>query len=347
MVVDHRKIMSLGQSSKVISLPKLWLNINNLDQGNSVSVTIQKNGTLLVAPIGDFDEGIKKINLQIKADETEGSIIRKIIGAYLNGYTLVNLSSGNIFTMNQQQTIREIIRKLYMMIISSETSRIELETLVDETKVSIPASVDRMHMITYAMFRDIIRALKEENRSLALSVVSLEEDIDQMMYLIIRVLRSAVSTPVLANQLELEPLDCLDYQTLIHRIERIADHLALIAESIITVIDSGFKIPENVKNIILEAAGIIFETYEKTIDSFKHMDVEPTNMIIDAQEQISDLFSKITPLPELSGVTDLAILSDIISIRENIKSISNISADIAELTIDRTYKSREPAFYLE
>lgn len=337
MVLDHRKIMNLGQSSKVISLPKKWLSINNLNQGNTVSVTIQRDGTLLVTPNEYFVEEIKKINLQIRADETNGSIIRKIIGAYLNGYTLIVLTSGNIFTVNQQQIIREIIRKLYMMIINSETSRIELETLVDETKVSVSASADRMHMITYAMFRDVIQALKEEDRNLAMSVVSLEEDVDQMMYLILRILRIALSTPLLANQLELEPLDCLEYQTLIHRIERIADHIAATAEGIIKVIDSRIKIPKSVKKVLIAAAETVFESYEKSIECFKHIDVEPTNMIIDSQEKITELYTEITPLPVLSGVTDLTILSEIISIRENIKSISSISADIAELTINRAY----------
>ena len=148
-----------------------------------------------------------------------------------------------------------------------------------------------------------------------------------------------MSSPLLANQLILEPIDCLDYQTLTYRIERIADHIASIAESLITVIDSGSMIPENVKRILAEAAIIVFENYEKAVNSFKHMDIEPTNMVIDAQEKIFDLYSEITPLPELSGITDLAILSNIISIREDIKSISNISADIAELTIDRVYKN--------
>jgi len=156
-----------------------------------------------------------------------------------------------------------------------------------------------------------------------------------MMYLILRILRSAISTPLLANQLALEPLDCLDYQTLVQIIERIADHVTSIADSIIAVIDSGVKIPGNVKKILIEAAVIVFETYEKAIDSFKHKDIEPTNVVIDSQEKISELYSEITPLPELVGITDLEILSDIISIRENIRSISSISADIAELTIDR------------
>jgi phosphate uptake regulator len=329
--------MTLGQSSKVISLPKKWLNINKLQKGNNVILTIQSDGTLLVSPNGDFDEEIKKISIEIKPNETEGSIIRKIIGAYMNGFTLIVLTSTNIFTVTQQQIIRDIIRKLYMMIISSETSRIELETLVDETKVSIPASVDRMHMITFAMFRDVIQALKRENRDLALSVISLEEDVDQMMYLILRILRIAVSNPLLAHQLELDALDSLDYQTLVYRIERIADHIASIAECIITVIDSGAKIPRNMKEVLINASEIVFENYEKTIDSFKHMDIVPTNMIIDAQERISELYSDITPLPVIDKIIDSTILSEIVSIRENIKSISNISADIAELTIDRAY----------
>jgi hypothetical protein len=70
------------------------------------------------------------------------------------------------------------------------------------------------------------------------------------------------------------------------------------------------------------------------------MDIVPTNMIIDAQEKILELYSEITPLPEFNNVTDASILSEIVSIRENIRSIGSISADIAELTIDRAYTKK-------
>jgi uncharacterized protein Yka (UPF0111/DUF47 family) len=160
------------------------------------------------------------------------------------------------------------------------------------------------------------------------------------MYLILRVLRIAVSMPKFADELELRPLDCLDYQTLVQSIERIADHIESIAKCIILVIDSGENIPESVKEVFIRASELVFENYEKTISSFMHMDIVPTNMIIDAQERILEFYSEITPLPVFSKISDSTVLSEIISIRENIMSVSSISAEIAELTIDRAYTKK-------
>jgi len=331
--------MALGQSSRVVSLPKEWLRLNKLDRGDTVLVSIQRDGSLVILPTTEIDEEVKQIHLQISVDEGDESIIRKIISTYLDGYTLVTLKSGNIFSARQQKAIREIIRRLYMMVIESESNHMKLETLVDETKVSVPSCIERMHMMTYSMFRDTIQALKNEDEALVLSVVSLEEDVDQMMYLVLRTLRSAVINPVLSNQLDLDPLDCLDYQTLVHRIERVADHVTDIAGCILALYETGAVIPNQLKRILSEASDIAFNSYDRAVNCFLRMDVGPTNDVIDTQGKIRDLNSEITPLPIQGDTNDVSTLTNIMTIRENIMRISNLTADIAELTIDRTYQT--------
>jgi phosphate uptake regulator len=336
--MEHRKIMALGQSSRAITLPKEWMRHNELDQGDTVVVRIQQDGSLVVLPAAKADDKVKQIHLEINADEDNESIVRKLIGTYLDGYTLITLKSENIFTASQQKAIRDIIRRLYMMVIESESNRIDLETLVDETKVSVPSCVERMHMMTYSMFRDTIQAIRDRDDSLVLSVVSLEEDVDQMMYLVMRTLRSAVVNPILSNQLDLNPLDCLDYQTLVHRIERVADHVTNIASSMLALYRAEKIIPDEMKEVLSEAGGIAFESYDRAVHCFLRMDVEPTNVIIDAQDEIRDLYSEITPLPIHEDANDVSTLTHIVTIRENIMRISNLTADIAELTIDRAYQ---------
>ena len=330
--------MALGQSSSAITLPKEWLRYNELNRGDTVIARVQRDGSLVILPADKVDEKIKQIHLQIDVDEDNESIVRKLIGTYLDGYTLVTLKSENIFTASQQKAIREIIRRLYMMVTESESNRIDLETLVDETKVSVPSCVERMHMMTYSMFRDTIQAIRERDESLVLSVVSLEEDVDQMMYLVMRTLRSAVSNPVLSNQLDLDPLDCLDYQTLVHCIERVADHVTNIAASILALYRAGKFIPDKLKMILSDACDVAFDSYDGAVHCFLRMDVEPTNDIIDAQDIIMDLYSEITPLPVRGDANDVSTLTHIVTVRENIMRISNLTADIAELTIDRAYQ---------
>ncbi len=336
--MDQRKIMALGKSSRVISLPKPWLRMNNIDQGDHVSLTIQNDGSLVVHPTADERVEKREIHLAVEANESADSIIRRIIGSFLDGYTLIKLTSERIFTVDQQRAIRNIVGSLYMMIMESDASSIVLQTLIDESKASVISGIERMHLITHSMCRDILISIESWDVELARSVVSLEDDVDQLMYFLLRLIRGAAISPSLSNQLGLDMIDCLDFQTLVHRIERVADHATVIANSVIALIESKIAIPKKVIAILTDSAESAFSSYETAVQCYLSKDVDPTNGIIDRQKEIEGLYMEITPLPHFGETSDTSILSDIITIRESIMKISHHAADIAELTIDRAYK---------
>jgi len=339
--MEHRKIMALGKSSRVVSLPKEWLKMNGLNQGDTVSVHVHGDGSLVIHPTPDRGDEPKRIELNVSEYERPESITRRIIGAFLDGYSIVVLSSEKIFTVDQQTAIRDIVRRLYMMVINSEAKRIELETLIDESKASVSSCVERMHLITYSMLRDTIESLRTWDSELVNSVISLEDDVDQLNYLVLRIIRSAAVKPSLANELGLNPLDCLDYQTLVNLIERVADSVISIAGSLSQMIEEQRSLKAETQTVLVNAAEIAFDSYSRAVECYLHMDVEPTNSVIDRQDDIRKLYMEITPLPRLSEARDAPVLTNIITIRENIMKISDLAADIAELTIDHAYKYKE------
>jgi hypothetical protein len=75
-------------------------------------LTIQNDGSLVVHPTTDAREEKREIHLAVEANESEDSIIRRIIGSYLDGYTVIKLTSGRIFTVGQQRAIRKIVGSL-------------------------------------------------------------------------------------------------------------------------------------------------------------------------------------------------------------------------------------------
>jgi phosphate uptake regulator len=339
--MEQRKIMALGKSSLVVSIPKTWLKMNTLNRGDMVSMDIQSDGSLVVHPATTPKEKKKEIHLLVEAEEHEESIIRRIIGSYLNGYNIIKLTSAKIFTVNQQRAIRQIISTLYMMVMESEASSIILQTLIDESKASVVSGIERMHIITYSMSRDILRSIEDWDIELPRSVVSLEEDVDQLTYFLTRLIRGAALNPSLANQLGLDPLDCLDYQTLVHRIERIADHNTNIANSVIALIENEIEVPDDLLSTLTEAAKIAFTSYDEAVNGFLSKNIDLTNEIIDRQKKIMVLFKEITPLPRFGKSWETAPLSQIIAMRDSIKNISHHAADIAEVTIDRAYRLEE------
>jgi phosphate uptake regulator len=337
--LEQRKIVALGKSSLVITLPKDWLRVNKLNRGDMVSFVIGRDQSLIIQPSFIVKEREKMIHLNIEIDETKDSIIRGTIGCYLNGYTDIKLSSRKFFDVEQQKAIRYIASKLYLRIMESGARSITLRTLLDESKASVNSSIERMHLITYSMCEDILNSMKNWDENIAKSVLSLEDDVDQLMFLILRLVREAALNPSLAKQYDLNPLDCLDFQTLVHRIERIADHITTIASDIVIIIESQIDVPEKILSNLIKAAEIAFTYYDKAVQAFISKDIKPTNEIIKKEKEIDELYQLITPMP-IFNKQDSSILSNIISMREGIKKISHYSADIAELTINRAYSTK-------
>ena len=153
--LEQRKIMSLGRSSLVISLPKYWTQLNELKQGDIVSIAINRDRSLVVFPSLKKDEELTKITLHVESNENITFIIRNIIACYLNGYSYIRVVSKNFFTVPQQKAIRKIAQMLYLRILEADTREIHMATLIDESKASIETGINRIYKISSSMPRCI------------------------------------------------------------------------------------------------------------------------------------------------------------------------------------------------
>jgi phosphate uptake regulator len=183
---------------------------------------------------------------------------------------------------------------------------------------------------------DVLKAMKSWDLGLARSVVALEEDVDQFMFYSLRLLRSAVIDPALASHLELDMLDCLDYQNLVNLIERVADNVYNMALSLVQIEEYKSAVPGQLWGKLTEAAEASMKAYETAIDVYWSQSVEDCDKIIDEQYQLYQLARSITPFPNIS-VSEPFFYS-LFVIRDSVRRIGDLASDIAELTIDSVYK---------
>src|SRR3989304_3358440 len=113
-----------------------------------------------------------------------------------------------------------------MRIMESESKGVYIQTLIDESKASLEQAIQRMHLISQSMCEDTFTALKNGDLELAKAVFSLDDDVDHFTFFILRLLRNAAQNPVLANELRVDPLDCMDHETLVYSMEHAADYAA-------------------------------------------------------------------------------------------------------------------------
>lgn len=334
--METRKIMALGKSSLVVTLPKEWIEFNGLDKGDLLNIEVQKDRSLLVKPsLSVKDEG-RKITVEIDESASSDSIFRIVIGCFLNGYNDIVLNSSSIFSVKQQQAIRNVVKSLYLRILSSQASSVTLQTLMNESMANLFDGIERMHLITMSMCNDVLRAMKSWDLELARSVVALEEDVDQFMFYLLRLIRSASFDPALANHLDVDMLDCLDYQTLVDLIERVADNVYHTADSLVQLEEYREVVPTDLWKRMIETSEASFRAYETAIDVFRDRSVEACDLIIDEQYKLSQLAKSITPFPNIS-VSEPFFYS-LFVIRDSVNRIGDYASDIAELTIDKAYK---------
>lgn len=335
--MEQRKIMSLGRSSLVISLPKYWTRLNELKQGDVVSIAISRDRSLAVFPGAKKERETRKITLHVDPDERDVLIVRSIIACYLNGYSNIRLVSKKFFTVAQQKAIRNIVRMLYMRIMEADAKEMHIATLIDESKASLQTGINRMYTLSTSMCRDVLTALKNQDATLARAVYTLDDEVDHFSFFLLRLLRSAAVDPTLANQLEVEPIGCLDYQTLVHRIEQVADQAANIAKHLIMLEGRRKKVSESLLERMHAAGCDALASYDKAVKALFSNDASCSDEIIESQAKIERLDEDIASLAFLKEKSTVVICASC-SIRDSIRRIAEYASDIAEITINRSYK---------
>ncbi len=334
--MERRKITTLGKYSLVVTLPKNWTSMNNIKGGDEVTLKIQGDGSLVIHPEYDFDSKQNEVSLQILADEDAKMIQRKIISCYLNGYDKIELVSEKNFTREQQQAIRAIVKSLYMRIYESQSDRAILQAFMDESLASVTSGLERMHIITSSMAKDVLTAIREWDVELARSVISLEEDVDQFMFFLTRLLRTAVNNPSLATKLQISMSDTFDYHLLVNRIEYIADYLTSISETLVELSEYRDKVSPEFIDELLKVAERAFGYYDRAVDAFFDDSIKDIGTIIDESKHTQELKSRLGELPN-KDEDEKKIVMLCTSLVDYVRRVGYSTADIAELTLDRHF----------
>jgi phosphate uptake regulator len=343
----ERKIMSLGKSSLVISLPKEWMQLNDLKKGETVSFTIQRDRSLVIYPSALKKTEMKEITLSVGQNEEEILITQKVLGAYLNGYTGIMLSSENIFTVPQTKAIRNMAGRLYMRVMEAEPKCVYIQSLMDESKASLEQAIQRMHLISRSMCEGALTALKNNDVALAKSSYSLDDDVDHFAFFIIRMLRNAAQDPHLANELHVDPLDCMDHHMLVSRMEHASDYAADITRHIIMLNGEKLTIPDDVLALMISAGTEVADLYVKSVQAFFSKDVNAAVGIMKHRQKLEKLDVEITSKAFTGAQKSAELVCGICSIRDNIKRISHCTFSIAEIAVNRAFKMASPELEYE
>ncbi len=225
--MDLRRLQRTADGTFFVTVPKPWVLRNKLDKGAILSFTERKDGKILAEPYGQQERKITTVTL------TPGPLLqREIEEKYLLGYDVFEIVSQQALNSDVKETVRRIARSLVgLEIVEEDARKMVVQCLIEPSLLFPDKILRRLHLITLAMQKDAVASFVRGDARLAHTVVERDEDVDRLYFLLVRVVRAALTDPAVGEKVGASPIDCLDYRILASFVEKFADYATDIAKS--------------------------------------------------------------------------------------------------------------------
>ncbi len=314
-----RRLQKIG-SSMLVSLPKEWVDANNLVKSSEIEIETSQNSLSITANKDSRPSKEVVISYPLPKEE---NIVADITGAYLLGYDIIKIKGKTSIPVEDREKIRESMRRLVgVEIVEEEASSIIIQFLLDSATLNPEKILKRMSTIAIGMFNETLDGLVSDDRTNLQTMSNRDIEINRQYFLLVRLIRSTMVDQRLANLFNMENIDILDYRIAANLLEMAGDTIVELANSIINTTVSKSEL-KKIYVIVKDAEKI----YKKSIDAFIAND---RLIAIDAIKLYRDYLSKITKLRS-SQEHKKQIPIDFLDIVYKFESIAKSWADIVDL----------------
>ena len=230
MTTFTRRLQKIG-SSILVSLPKEWIDANNLDKSNQVEIETNKNNLSIRTQLSKRPSKDIEITYPLPKGE---SIVPTITGAYLLGFDMIKIVSKSPISITDRESVRGSTRRLVgMEIIDEDATNISVQFLLDETSINPQNILKRMSSIALGMFSDVVSSLDSGDKTNLETIANRDAEINRQYFLLVRLIRSTIMDARLANIFNLENIDILDYRIAANTLEIAGDTIVELSQSLI------------------------------------------------------------------------------------------------------------------
>ena len=230
MTTFTRRLQKIG-SSILVSLPKEWIDANELSKSNQVEIETNQNNLSIRTQLSKRPS--KEVEISYPLSEGEG-IVPTITGAYLLGFDIIRIVGKSSISINDRENVRGSMRKLVgLEIIDEDATNISVQFLLDETSINPQNILKRMSSIALGMFNDVVLALKNGDKANLETIANRDAEINRQYFLLVRLIRSTIMDTRLAGIFNLENIDILDYRIAANTLEIAGDTVVELSKSLI------------------------------------------------------------------------------------------------------------------
>jgi phosphate uptake regulator len=330
MDLEIRRVQKTGASTMTVSLPKSWVNDNSIKAGDPVMVKVMPDGTVTIDPRMNQEKAESRKVIWVDSDESKEHLTRKLIGAYLAGYNVIEIRSKERLEYDLKHAVKELSRMVIGPEVIEETSNtVVLHDLSDPVELPQEKCVRRMHLIVNSMHKDAVLALNEADEALARDVIERDSDVDRLYWMAVKQYNLIMKDRKLSEKIGVDIYGGMTLLLVARGMERIGDHAEKIARNVINAIQAKAKFGDMAE--ISDLSSRSLSVLERSMESFFKMDIGSANLIIDEAEKLvqecQNLSSTIRLPSNVSAVTTTSVLDSIVR-------TTMYAMDIAEIAIN-------------
>ena len=255
-----RRLQRIG-SSILVSLPKEWVDANNLDKGNQVEIETGQD-TISISANKEI-RPTKELIISYPLPKEE-NIVADITGAYLLGYDIIQINSKSFVPVEDREKIRNSMRRLVgMEIIEEDASHINMQFLLDARTLNPEKILKRMSSISLGMYTDASNGLISDDKSNLQTLSNRDVEVNRQYFLLVRLIRSTLVNKRLASAFNLENIDIIDYRVAANLLENAGDSIVELSNFIY-----NSSLSKEYSKKIFDVVRYFNKLAEKSIDAF-------------------------------------------------------------------------------
>ncbi len=266
-MLEVRKVMRLGMSSLVVSVPKEWADKYALDSESRLVLIPQSDGSIALYPQTISREKPRTIALKTRPDDPPGLLERQMVAAYLTDFDEIHIQSEGVISSEQRERLRNYLRLLTgYQIMESSSSHLLILNVASVSEMDVERALYRAHTISISMLKDALKALQNRDANMARTVIGLEEDVYQFYYLVNKQLRRAILDPNIMSRINITAIDALNYSMVLHAIHNAAEASKAIANAVLTLGDHDC--PKDILKLTLRNGQFATRLFEDAMKAF-------------------------------------------------------------------------------
>jgi phosphate uptake regulator len=328
--MEGRKLQLAGGSTYLVSLPKRWVIAAGLKAGDTVFLETVDDGSVAIRPRPGERAEVRRKIFNEREEETRDHLLRKLVGAYVSGFGLIEIR----FPPQSAAFTRGVAREFCRLVIGPEVieetrNSLVIQDLSDASDLSVEKCLRRMELTVRAMFEDAVTALKNSDAALARDVDLRGQDVTRLYWMVAKQYHLSHVHPLQSTPNGVAAA-VTGYLLIAKHLERIGNHAQRIVSTFPILAEGKTLDPKMAKDLEVAKASVV-ALLDKAFSALVSKNIALANEAIDGRAAHQQLIDALSHKVATRRGEELLALGSVV---DSIGRAAGYTSEIAEQGID-------------